>query len=480
MTLPRIAVRKTLRLALAGHPGDKFTAASVRLETLAYQARRAAPFAFFADVLGAGGGRHRFLARLGAEANDALDEFLNLALDYERYETPSLQGFLAWLRKARAEIKRDMEIARDEVRVMTVHGAKGLEAPIVILADTVTPPAGPRPPRLLTLAGGPLIWVGRKADDVAPVQAARQLFLRDAEDEYRRLLYVAMTRAADRLIVCGAEGVRRPPDCWYDLVHTPLAELLVEEQDGGETVWRYRKSTGKATPPPSSQKSEAKPERPALPAWLREAVPAEVPSAVYVSPSSAYDEEFAHATRMGGSAVDRVKALQRGRVVHRLMQSLPDIPRERRRDAAMHYLGSAATDFTAAEQSAIVKQILGILDDPNFASVFAPGSHAEVPIVGRIFRPPAIPVAVAGQVDRLTMTDSAILIADFKTDRNAPLELGKVPKPYTAQIALYRAVLAKIYPGKTVRAALVFTEAPRLIEIPAAALEAALAEILKA
>ena len=87
--------------------------------------------------------------RLGAEANDALDEFLNLAFDYERRETPSLQGFVAWLREARAEVKRDMEIARDEVRVMTVHGAKGLEAPIVILADTMTPPAGPKPPRLL-------------------------------------------------------------------------------------------------------------------------------------------------------------------------------------------------------------------------------------------------------------------------------------------------------------------------------------------
>ena len=91
------------------------------------------PFAFYAELLGAGGARRRFLARLGTEANDALDEFLNLALDYERRETPSLQGFLAWLRQARAEVKRDMEIARDEVRVMTVHGAKGLEAPIVIL-----------------------------------------------------------------------------------------------------------------------------------------------------------------------------------------------------------------------------------------------------------------------------------------------------------------------------------------------------------
>src|SRR5580700_10256943 len=243
--------RKTLRAALAKHSGEKFTEANAPLEALAFAARRQTPFVFFAHVLGAGGGRRRFLARLGLEANDALDEFLNLALDYERHEAPSLQGFLAWLREARAEIKRDMEIKRDEVRVMTVHGAKGLEAPIVILADTITPPAGPRPPRLLKLADGPLIWVGRQANDVAPVAAARQQALGDAEDEYRRLLYVAMTRAADRLIVCGAEGVRgRPPGCWYDLVREPLSELLVEEQDDGETVWRYRKSANNDAVPP--------------------------------------------------------------------------------------------------------------------------------------------------------------------------------------------------------------------------------------
>ena len=135
-----------------------------------------------------------------------------------------------------------MEIARDEVRVMTVHGAKGLEAPIVILADTMTPPAGPRPPRLLKLAGGAMIWAGRKDDDVPPVAAARQRGATEAEDEYRRLLYVAMTRAADRLIVCGADGdAARPEGCWYDLVLEPLGPFLVEEADRRGEVLRYRK-----------------------------------------------------------------------------------------------------------------------------------------------------------------------------------------------------------------------------------------------
>ncbi|HYA05573.1 MAG TPA: double-strand break repair helicase AddA, partial [Xanthobacteraceae bacterium] len=312
---------KTLRSALAAHSGNKFAAASDRLEKLSSIARRVTPFTFFAHVLGADGGRRRFLQRLGLEANDPLDEFLNLALDYERRETPSLQGFLAWLREARAEVKRDMEIARDEVRVMTVHGAKGLEAPIVILADTITPPAGPRQPRLLKLGAGPLIWIGRKADDVAPVQTARQLALREAEDEYRRLLYVAMTRAADRLIVCGAEGVRgRPPGCWYDLVREPLSQLLVEEQDDGETVWRYRNPAGAQLAPTWAAKPEAKTEPRAPPPWLRQPAAMEAERAGTLSPSALFEEPVGPSIQ-GSSSVERQKALQRGRIVHRLMQS---------------------------------------------------------------------------------------------------------------------------------------------------------------
>ena len=239
----RTPLRAVLERKAAAH--ELFAEAAARLDELARAARRETPFAFYAALLGAGGGRRRFLARLGPEANDALDEFLNLALDYERRETPSLQGFVAWVRAARAEVKRDMEIARDEVRVMTVHGAKGLEAPIVILADTMTPPAGPRPPRLLELPDGAMVWAGRKDDDAPAVAVARQAALAEAENEYRRLLYVAMTRAADLLIVCGADGERqRPTGCWYNLVREPLQSFLVAEGEGNDKVFRYRKAGG--------------------------------------------------------------------------------------------------------------------------------------------------------------------------------------------------------------------------------------------
>ncbi|HZD62430.1 MAG TPA: UvrD-helicase domain-containing protein, partial [Xanthobacteraceae bacterium] len=218
--------RKTsLRAALRAkaHTNPRFATASASLDRLAQWAHEDTPFGFFARVLGAEKGRRRFLARLGHEADDALDELLNRALEYERRETPSLQGFVAWLRGARTDIKRDMEITRDEVRVMTVHGAKGLEAPIVILADTMTPTAGPahRQARLLDLAAseagvpGHFVWSGPKATDVAVVASARERVRRENTDEHGRLLYVAMTRAIERLIVCGAEGERGPQEgCW--------------------------------------------------------------------------------------------------------------------------------------------------------------------------------------------------------------------------------------------------------------------------
>jgi ATP-dependent helicase/nuclease subunit A len=462
-----------LRTALSRRASEtKFAEAVARLDRLAELAKRETPFDFYAQVLGADGARRRFLARLGPEANDALDEFLNLALEYERRETPSLQGFLAWLRQARAEVKRDMEIARDEVRVMTVHGAKGLEAPLVILADTMTPPAGPRQPRLLTLSGSAVVWPGKKADDSSAMASARLATLAEARDEYRRLLYVAMTRAADRLIICGADGERKRPDgCWYDLVRATLAPQLVEETDGGEKVLRFRQAAAEpaAVAPAGVPAKTAEPE---LPSWLRQAAPVQAPRPAPLAPSSAFDEEIGQ--KVPGTAGDRQKALQRGQIVHRLMQSLPDIAPAARKSALQHYLGNAARDLSPDERAEIARHALAILEDNKFADVFAPGSRPEVPIIGRISRSDGEPLLVAGQVDRLIATDKAVLVVDYKTDSVVPDRLDDVPAAYIAQLALYRAVLTRIYPGKHVRAALIFTAGPLLVEISSSTLDAAL------
>src|SRR4029077_7735838 len=278
-----------------------------------------------------------------------------------------------WLRQARAEVKRDMEIARDEVRVMTVHGAKGLEAPLVILADTMTPPAGPKQPLLLQLSRKAVIWAGRKADDSSAMANARRAALTEAGDEYRRLLYVAMTRAADRLIVCGADGERKRTDgCWYDLIRRALDSYLVEETDGDEKVWRFRKTAAIAIAAPAAALAKRTSERPEFPSWLRQMAPGQLSRPAPLSPSSAFAQDIG---RAGPEAArDRQNALQRGQIVHRLMQSLPDLPQPARQPALERYLGNAARNLLASEQIEIARQVLGIIEDSNFADVFAAGS----------------------------------------------------------------------------------------------------------
>jgi ATP-dependent helicase/nuclease subunit A len=469
----------------------RFAEAASKLDRFAQLARNETPFAFYARVLGAEGGRRRFLARLGHEADDALHEFLNLALDYERRETPSLQGFMAWLRTAETEVKRDMEITRDEVRVMTVHGAKGLEALTVILADTTTPPTGPtqRQARLFTLAanGAPdaptqFVWAGRKANDVVSVSTARARLQGESEDEYRRLLYVAMTRAIDRLIVCGAEGERgRPAGCWWNLVSDALLPLSTEvaAEDGDGKMWRYCKVPPFTAPnvPPSAPGQAIT----ATPSWLdRDAPPAPRP-VLPLSPSRAHDESVLLQATPSQAALaeggrEREKAMARGVLMHRLLQVLPDIAHATRREAARRHLARRANDFTAEERESMAEQVCRLLDDPRFAELFAPGGRAELPIVGRFPHAGGM-LAVSGQVDRLAVTRDGILIADFKTNRPAPRRLDDVPPAYICQLALYRSALLQLYPEKTVRAALIWTDIPDLMEVPAAMMESALCAV---
>ena len=455
-----------------------------RFDAMRDAASAKSPFAFYAWLLGAAQGRRKILARLGHEAADALDEFLNLALDYERNETPSLQGFVAWLRAAEAEVKRDMEMDRDEVRVMTVHGAKGLEAPIVILADTTTPPQGWHPPRLLHMppdrpvpgASERLVWAGPKDNDVGPMVPAREAALQDARDEYRRLLYVAMTRAAERLVVCGTQGKNKIPDgCWYSHVEDALKPDCVSEpaDDGGGEVLRYRKGEAPASELVTAVVAAAKPI--SLPAWLTRAVAPEPASLRSIAPSSVMDDAAARPAATGGMA----SALLRGSLTHRLLQALPEIPPARRRKAAEDYLARAGTKLAAEERGKISEQVMRVLEDARFAELFAPGSLAEVPIVGRVLKGGKA-VRVPGQVDRLAVTQTSILIADFKSNRSPPRRIEDVPPSYVEQLALYRAVLAKLYPDKSLRVALIWTEVPDLMELSGEVLDAALAGITPA
>jgi len=479
----RGSLRDALRLHAAGD--EKIAAALKRFEACEQHAARETPFAFHAWLLGGDGGRKRILRRLGLEANDALDEFLELALSYERKAPASLQGFMAWLRTADLEVKRDMEISRDEVRVMTVHGAKGLEAPVVFLVDTTSSPSDTQRMRLIHLpkekaTPGAVVWAGKKADDPDVVATARAAMLGETEDEYRRLLYVAMTRAADRLVVGGCmpgnmNNVR--PLCWYDLIGKGLEKSGLQSQTietSGVTVKRYTRpedgtaATGQPATPEATPVDR--------PAWLHEPIITAASGDDLLRPSDSAGGGTRR-FRAGDSPQTRAQALRRGTLVHRLLQSLPEVAAGRQRDAALNFLRRNAGDWTENEHETIATKVLGLIGDQQFAAVFADGSRAEVPIVGRIERPGGASMLVSGQIDRLVVADDKVLIVDFKTNQSPPATAAEAPAAYIRQLALYRAVLARLYPQRAIRTALLWTEAPELMEISASALNAELASI---
>jgi ATP-dependent helicase/nuclease subunit A len=288
-----------------------------------------------------------------------------------------------------------------------------------------------------------------------------------------------MTRAADRLIVGGCmpgnmNAVRK--FSWYDLIvkglgNSGLHLQDIETPDG--TVKRHSRledvtaSTGKATPPASSAPI-------ALPAWLHTSASPEAPADSLLRPSDPAEDE-GHRLRTGESIQMRARALQRGKLVHRLLQSLPDVATERRRDAALRYLTRNADGWSDGEREAVAEGVLALIADTRFAPVFGAGSRAEISIVGRLDRPGRSPALVSGQIDRLVVTPSEVLIVDYKTNHAPPNLPTQAPSAYVRQLALYRAVLKKLYPQLPIRAALLWTETPELMEISATALDAELA-----
>ncbi len=452
-----------------------FTRAHDRLASLLARVDFVPPYELYAELLGAGGGRRALLSRLGPESADAIDEFLNLALAFERTHVPSLQGFLYWLAGGGVEVKRDLDQdGNDQVRVMTVHGAKGLQAPIVFLPDTMQTPK--HTARLLwseARGGGRLpLWAPRAGLDERRAAAARRA-QRDAEmREQRRLLYVALTRAEDRLYVCGWQGKQRAPDdCWYNLVHDGLG-TIAERFDFDSTAelgaagWR---DTGYRLRRPQQSDPEARaaaihgmrPVDTPLPPWFRLPPPPDAPGARPLTPSRPEGEEPPVRAPLGA---DDGLRFRRGRLIHRLLELLPELPLDRRAAACRRFLARPMHGLDAAAQDEIARETLRVLEDPVFAPLFGPGSRAEVAVVGEIAgrRGPQI---LAGQIDRLVVTADAAMIVDYKTNRPPPQREADVPEPYLRQMAAYRAALAGIYPGLPITCALLWTDGPRLMRL---------------
>jgi ATP-dependent helicase/nuclease subunit A len=436
----------------------RWQAAHDELAATLSRADYVAPFEFYAEILAGRGGRLRILSRLGPEANDPIDEFLQLALDYAREHPPSLQGFLDWLSRTPIEVKRDLEQARHEVRVMTVHGAKGLEAPIVFLPDTCAAPDHRQNARILRPDNDvPPIWPVRAEYEDSVCAAARAAEKQRRDEEYRRLLYVAMTRARDRLYVCGYEGDKKPPEnCWYELITTALeGEAAAASLEDGTAVLRLE-NPQTAKPESEKEKATAAPAGP-LPDWALSAPKPERGAPVPLAPSRPVEEEPAALSPLSGEGL----AVRRGRIIHRLLELLPALTPSAREAACRRYLARPVHALDEATQDAIRRETLAVLDSPGFAPLFGPGSRAEVPLAGRIGA-----YIVAGQVDRLVVTESEIQIVDYKTNRPVPGSPAEAPAAYLKQMAAYRSLLERIYPNRLIRCVLLWTSAPLLMELP--------------
>lgn len=428
------------------------------------------PYQFFERILsGPLDGRRRLLARLGEEARDPIEELLSAALAFERQATPSLQRFLDWFDRGDVDIVRDPSQPLDAVRVMTAHGAKGLQAPVVILADATTDPGANRRNRIDWKVEGlehplPLFrprkdeLAGSLADDLAMAEA------RDREEHWR-LLYVAMTRAEERLYVGGALGPRAKgipsEDSWYAAVGRGLAMLGAEPAEDGRTEWAGRNPPPVPKPKAPSGKIGTVPIL--LPDWARQPAPQEARPPRPLAPSSIGVDEAADPPPSPALRA----AAERGRLLHALFERLPALAVDQRRAAADRWLAGAAGITDPDLRAELAALACGVIDDPRFAQVFAPAALAEVPLAAVVGGQ-----VIAGKVDRLHVNDERVLVVDFKTNRRAPATLAAAPESHLKQMAAYAAALAQVFPGRMIEAALLYTAGPTLLPLDAATLEA--------
>ncbi|CAN7687569.1 double-strand break repair helicase AddA [Bosea sp. LjRoot9] len=474
------SLREALREAGASEP--RYAAVEHKLVALAEEAGRSGPFRFFAGLLGPRGGRNLALAHLGAEAGDALDAFLNAALDHERRHGPSLAGFLQHISGTAADVKRDLSASAGEVRVMTVHGAKGLEAKIVILADLAPEPGAKRLPKILAVdapRGLPVpLWPPAGAEDAEATRAAKALVVQQMVEEHHRLLYVALTRAEDRLIVCGAQPKGEAPEgSWYAMVAAGLAASEqglrdIAAPDGQGVIQRFRVSVPRAAAPAKALDAPGAIE---IPPWFGRPAPREHEPAPPLKPSSALSA--ADGTERPGDGPFLAQAASAGRLAHLLLQILPEIEAARREAAAQALAATRGGGLPTERRARIVTAALALLREPALAALFAEGSLAEVPVTGAIALADGSRRSVSGQIDRLAVTQDEVLIADFKTTARPPANAAAIPPTTLAQLAVYRALVEAIYPGRRVRALAIYTATLTTLEPDAHDLDAVLARM---
>ncbi len=410
-------------------------------------------------------GMRALLARLGEDVRDPLQELLARADAYDLHEVRGLQGFVHDALRDDSQIKRDLQESDNRVRLMTVHGSKGLEAPIVFLPDTIRARAS----RMLR---DPILWPEREDTGGIPLWTrdsaqAADLYRQRADtvkqrgdEEQRRLLYVALTRAADRLYIGGMQKFRDQDmdrdNSWYFPCRDALERIGVED---GENLTLSNPQTDPVKP--DAEIHAAKREIPPAP-WLFETAPAPESPPRPLMPSKPEMDDPAVMSPLFGDISHRYR---RGRIIHKLFQLLPELDAGQRLPRAIEWLASPAHNLTVPEQNEILEATFNVLDDPAFETLFDPRTRAEVPLTGHLRKPDGTHAIVSGQIDRLVVTDGEVIVLDYKTNRPAPKTVEEVPDAYRRQMRTYRDILAEIWPNRPIRCALLWTDGPALMDL---------------
>ncbi len=432
---------------------DKYAEVYKTLQDLLDKADFVRPFELYAYVLNKLNGRKKFVERMGYEVEDGLDEFVNLTLAYEQEHIPTLQGFISRIKQDEIEIKRELEQSEaDAVRIMTVHGSKGLQAPIVILPDTVRVVATKKEAGLLW---DDVFYYPLSAKDYeANCEKVKAKESKLALNEYRRLLYVALTRAEDRLCVCGyRKKTKESEDSWYSLVKKTFASLA-EEKDDGTLVYDVAQKLSVKEEEEAKTKSFTRPPFD----WIYQNPPEEGALAKPYTPSKPEDaEEQAMSSPIGEGGQSRYR---RGRLIHKLLQFLPDVAAKDKSKIIKEFLTKEAYGLDEAEVERICSEVLSLLENPKFAEMFGANSKAEVPIMGVVDGR-----IVSAQVDRLAVFDDKVVVVDFKTNRPAAETPADVPSIYVRQLGAYRKLLEAVYPTKRIETYILWTDTAHLMEI---------------
>lgn len=447
-----------------------------RLEHFIHLSRSSTPYEFYASVLDSVDNdgesiRRKFFKRLGLETREALDVFLDRAMDHQQNGVPSLQHFIRGFENDDAEVKRDMDAAKGQVRVMTVHGAKGLEAPVVIMPDTTQTPVYKE--TLVPIKDG-FFLKPSKGDTPLSLEPFTEAGQMRQDQEQLRLLYVALTRAESRLIICGYQsGSDKNPykeNSWYDWMYRTFAGLETEtiETPFGDGMCFGHQGIRLAPTETSETKPLIK-----LPSWVRSPAAEEQQTSKRLSPSHllASGEDHPIESLPRGGLTPR----QKGIAIHQLLEILPDYPPEDRLDKAKAIcLGYG--EVTQADMETILSEVFMVLDDPSLDFLWGEGSQAEVSLAGRVPHISA-DIEFSAKIDRLVVGADEVVIVDFKSNQNVPNTEDSVDDVYLGQMAAYHALVQQIYKDKVVKCALLWTAQSKLMWLSSQKLEDALTKI---